>query len=53
MEKYMAEFDNVIISAKILDRFDMYTIELDSGGETSENPIRVYSLEEYELDSFR
>jgi 7-cyano-7-deazaguanine tRNA-ribosyltransferase len=31
----------------------MYTIELDSGGETSENPIRVYSLEEYELDSFR
>ncbi len=38
MEKYMERFDNVIISAKILDRFDMYTIELDSGNETSETP---------------
>jgi 7-cyano-7-deazaguanine tRNA-ribosyltransferase len=53
IEKYMERFDNVIISGKILDRFDMYTIELDSGNETSENPIRVYSLEEYELDSVK
>ena len=36
MEKYMDEFDNVIISAKILDRFDMYTIDLDAGGISSE-----------------
>jgi len=53
MEKYMERFDNVIISAKILDRFNMYTIELDSGNETSKHPIRVYSLEEYELDAVK
>ena len=53
IEKYMERFNNVIISSKILDRFDMYTIELNSGNETSENPIRVYSLEEYELDSVK
>jgi 7-cyano-7-deazaguanine tRNA-ribosyltransferase len=53
MEKYMTEFDNVIISAKILDRFEMYTIELDISGQLSENPPTVYSLEEYDLGSFR
>ncbi len=50
MEKYMDKFDNVIINAKILDRFDMYTIDLDAGGISSDQPIRIYSLEEYELD---
>ena len=34
----MAEFDNVVISSKILDRFDMYTIELEAPEELSENP---------------
>jgi 7-cyano-7-deazaguanine tRNA-ribosyltransferase len=53
LEKYMDGFDNVIISSKILDRFDMYTIELEPAGNLSENPVRVYSLEEYELDSFK
>ena len=28
-------------------------LNLIPGGKLSENPIRVYSLEEYELDSFR
>ena len=50
MEKYMDKFDNVIINAKILDRFDMYTIDLDAGGISSDQPIRIYSLEEYELE---
>jgi 7-cyano-7-deazaguanine tRNA-ribosyltransferase len=50
MERYIDKFDNVLISAKILDRFDMYTIDLDSGGKSSDQPIRIYSLEEYELD---
>ena len=31
----------------------MYTIELESNEDLSENPVRVYSLEEYELDSLR
>jgi 7-cyano-7-deazaguanine tRNA-ribosyltransferase len=53
LEKYMNKFDNVIISGKVLDRFDMYTIELDSGGDLSKPPLRVYSLEEYELDSVK
>lgn len=53
LEKYMNEFDNVVISAKVLDRFDMYTIELDSGGDLSKQPLRVYSLDEYLLDSVR
>ncbi|MBZ2166953.1 tRNA guanosine(15) transglycosylase TgtA [Methanobacterium sp. VT] len=53
LEKYMNGFDNVVISSKILDRFDMYTIELEPGRDLSENPVRVYSLEEYELDSFK
>ena len=53
METYMERFDNVVINAKILDKFDMYTIELDSGNETSKHPIRVYSLEEYELDNVK
>jgi 7-cyano-7-deazaguanine tRNA-ribosyltransferase len=53
LEKYMNEFDNVVISAKVLDRFDMYTIELDSGGDLSKQPLRVYSLDAYLLDSVR
>lgn len=53
LEGYMNGFDNVIISARILDRFDMYTIDLESKEELTETPLRVYSLEEYELDSFR
>ncbi|HEX7468506.1 MAG TPA: tRNA guanosine(15) transglycosylase TgtA [Methanobacterium sp.] len=53
METYMERFDNVIINAKILDKFDMYTIELDSGNETLKHPVRVYSLEEYELDNVK
>ncbi len=53
LEKYMNKFDNVIISAKVLDRFDMYTIELDSGGTLSKEPLRVYSLDEYDLDRVR
>jgi len=53
LEKYMNEFDNIVISAKVLDRFDMYTIELDSGGDLSKQPLRVYSLDEYLLDSVR
>jgi 7-cyano-7-deazaguanine tRNA-ribosyltransferase len=53
LEKYMNNFDNVIISAKILDRFDMYTIELEPGIGSSESPVRIYSLDEYELDPIR
>jgi 7-cyano-7-deazaguanine tRNA-ribosyltransferase len=53
LESYMGEFDNVIINGRVLDRFDMYTIELESPAVLSENTPRIYSLEEFELDSVR
>ena len=30
LEIYINQFDNVVISARVLDRFDMYTIDLES-----------------------
>ena len=42
LEKYMACFDNVIINSKILDRFDMYTIN-ETVEDLSGNIIKTYN----------
>lgn len=49
LEKYMENFDNVVIAEKVLDRFDMYTIDLEPAG--ADQSHRIFSLEEYEMDS--
>lgn len=49
LERYMSDFDNVVISERVLDRFDMYTIDLEPAVD-NKTP-RIYSLEEYEIDS--
>ncbi len=51
LEKYMANFDNIIVNNKILDRFDMYKIEL--GPIELPETSQVYSLEEYSINTVK
>ncbi len=48
LETYINQFDNAVISAKVLDRFDMYTIEIEPIPDDSKNIPKIYSLEEYD-----
>lgn len=50
LESYINQFDNAVISAKVLDRFDMYTIDLEPMSEDSENIQKIYTLEEYDSE---
>ena len=53
VESYINQFDNVVINARVLDRFDMYTIDLDPVPDESENTSRIYSLDEYDFEPFK
>jgi 7-cyano-7-deazaguanine tRNA-ribosyltransferase len=50
LEAYINQFDNAVISSKVLDRFDMYTLTLEPLPDGSENPGKIYSLDEFEGD---
>lgn len=50
LESYINQFDNVVISSKVLDRFDMYTIDLEPLPDGSKNSTKIYSLEEYDFE---
>ena len=50
LETYINQFENAVISAKVLDRFDMYTIDLEPLSEESENIQKIYTLEEYDFE---
>ncbi len=51
LEKYMAKFENIVINAKVMERFEMYSAKLKSETTIKEFELDKYELNEYQLET--